>query len=793
MALITQGTYGSSPGMQYVLNAEQTAGSGNKRTIKLTLKLKAGGSTATSWYEYPCNHRFHINGHWSDYYTTKGSESWNGTNNFRSFEYTYTTDVGTTSTKAITVGFQTNHPSYSYWNCTKTGSYTVGATNVAPAFSSSAYLKFRENSSSGAVITSTQVGPENYKKIPENVSKIYIDWGHNPATDSNNDKLTYEIWHQSNYSTWSKVGTTTGTNFTHTIGVGNQGSNYDYFVKARNPSGAYSKNCDGVQFEKNALTGYSLSSSSSINKSTTSVSFSYTGAKNTNGDNTFSTTLTCDKVSVYNNTASPGTVTIYNGPGNPPSGCYIQHSDIADAFASSNYQGNLAFTLTTTNAYGTSKTSTKIIPVNFESKPTTPSSISVSTNSNESTMYTTILDKRYYIPNGANRARIKWGSAIGGFGEGIRYEVYASYNEGSSWSIIADNLTNTFYDHYPNRLDASKSVRYKVRARSVKFEHLFSEKAMTSSITMHYYRTPTITVSTINRSSDHITVSVKVNTNSSIEISASGTMEIRRRTDSVKVGPTKNVTDTLTSYTMSELTESAAYSLIISYNDASGLSFNQEYRAKVIAYTHPLLINAYGIGVNGATPDSEYPFMCTGAGRFAGAVYAYDAYPSGPGDSYLGSSRNRWERLFTHNSPDISSDVRHKENIASCDDKIYTLYSQLNPCSWTRIDGDSGRRHYGFIAQEVEAAMKAAGMEYHDFAFLQKCPLDVQGEIIDPTTIKDYDNDARIADYEYSLCYDEMISVNTHMIQKLQNENKELIKQIDELKRLVTSIVNKED
>ena len=542
---------------------------------------------------------------------------------------------------------------------------------------------------------------------------------------------------------------------------------------------------------KNTFTGYSLSSSSSINKSTTSITFSYTGAKNTNGSTTFSTKLTCDKVFVYNGTASPKTLTIYKS-GSTPTGCYIRYEDIKDEFESSDYKGSLTFTLTTTNAYGSSKTSSDVTAVNLQSSPTAPSSVSVSTSTSESTMYKTFLGKSYYIPSGTNRARVKWGSSTGGLGESIKYNVYVSYNNGSSWSTLATDLTGTSYDHYAPAWSTSKSVRYKVRAKSSINSGLYAEKSMTSSITMHYYNKPTVGVSAITRGTDRITVSVSVNTNSSIDIPVSGTMKIKKKPEGYTVGATKTVTDTHTSYTMTGLTESATYTLEISYNDASGLSSQQTYNANVTAFLPVVLINKYGIGVNGPTPDSAYPFKCTGNGRFEGTMYAYNAYPAGAASSYLGNGLLRWAKLYTKSSPDISSDARYKENILSCDDKMCMLYSQLNPCSWTRIDGDSGRRHYGFIAQEVEDAMKTAGMEYRDFAFLQKCPLDAQGEMIDPTTIKDYDTDTRITDYEYSLCYDEMISVNTHMIQKLQNENKELVKQVDELKRLVMSIVNKE-
>ena len=109
MALIASATYGSYPGMKYEFYAEQTGGSGNSRTIKLTLKLKCGGNSSSSWYGYAVNWRGYVNGTWSGWATVKGTESWNATQDFRTYTTTITTDVGTTSSKAIKVGFATEN------------------------------------------------------------------------------------------------------------------------------------------------------------------------------------------------------------------------------------------------------------------------------------------------------------------------------------------------------------------------------------------------------------------------------------------------------------------------------------------------------------------------------------------------------------------------------------------------------------------------------------------------------------------------------------------------------------
>lgn len=143
---------------------------------------------------------------------------------------------------------------------------------------------------------------------------------------------------------------------------------------------------------------------------------------------------------------------------------------------------------------------------------------------------------------------------------------------------------------------------------------------------------------------------------------------------------------------------------------------------------------------------------------------------------YLGSDGHRWKGIYSGAALNISSDRRLKENISdfSSNKKLDDFYKSLKPCSYTMKDGDTGRTHYGFIAQEVEEAMTVANMNYKDCAFLQKSPLDIKGSEIDMTKVTDHENDNRIADYSYGLGYTELISVNTHFIQKLQKEVAEL-------------------
>lgn len=179
--------------------------------------------------------------------------------------------------------------------------------------------------------------------------------------------------------------------------------------------------------------------------------------------------------------------------------------------------------------------------------------------------------------------------------------------------------------------------------------------------------------------------------------------------------------------------------------------------------------NTYWFGISG---DDKYVRMYNDDVTVANGV------------SYLGSPSGRFIKLYTTQAVDVSSDIRRKTNILAYDDKIESFYDKLKPVSYELIKGHSGRKHYGFIAQEVEDAMNQVGLNYKDMALLQKAPMDAEGNEIDPTTIVDYSADERIVDYEYSLAYTEMISINTHMIQKLRAEITQLKNEISEIKGL---------
>lgn len=81
----------------------------------------------------------------------------------------------------------------------------------------------------------------------------------------------------------------------------------------------------------------------------------------------------------------------------------------------------------------------------------------------------------------------------------------------------------------------------------------------------------------------------------------------------------------------------------------------------------------------------------------------------------LGSSGVRWNYVCLAHNPDVSSDRRLKADINNNMDRYIEMLEHLNPCAYTiKADGD-GVKHTGYIAQEVEEALEAAGLSAKDF------------------------------------------------------------------------------
>lgn len=75
-----------------------------------------------------------------------------------------------------------------------------------------------------------------------------------------------------------------------------------------------------------------------------------------------------------------------------------------------------------------------------------------------------------------------------------------------------------------------------------------------------------------------------------------------------------------------------------------------------------------------------------------------------------------WADVYSQDGTIQASDRAGKKEVEYDMDRYSGLFDRLRPCSFLRVNGTSGRRHHGFLAQEVKEALEAEGLTGMDFA-----------------------------------------------------------------------------
>lgn len=173
--------------------------------------------------------------------------------------------------------------------------------------------------------------------------------------------------------------------------------------------------------------------------------------------------------------------------------------------------------------------------------------------------------------------------------------------------------------------------------------------------------------------------------------------------------------------------------------------------------------------------------------RYDGAS-AYSFYAPGWLGYYDDSAGTVWgfdcgTKVLTLKAGYTTSDKRKKYNIDKFSnwDDFYNFYMSLNPITYKYNEDMIEDTHIGFIAQEVAESIVDNNLANEKLAVVKCLPSD------------DYD-DGR----EYQVCYQEMIALNTKMIQKHEKEIQQLNniiaqqqEQINQLTNLVNELINK--
>lgn len=155
--------------------------------------------------------------------------------------------------------------------------------------------------------------------------------------------------------------------------------------------------------------------------------------------------------------------------------------------------------------------------------------------------------------------------------------------------------------------------------------------------------------------------------------------------------------------------------------------------------------------------------------KTSGMVFIDSDYlmPYNDNTTSLGGYSARFTRLYAANASISTSDRNFKKDICDIDERYARMYENLHPICYKHKNISQNdkhdRIHTGFIAQDVEEAAAAAGLTSMDFAAICKDK--------DPSSKEDV----------YGLAYEEFISLNTLMIQKLMKRVEVLERKISEM------------
>lgn len=674
--LETDIVWGSNPAFRRSVGYEETGRTASSVTYKIHLKLKVNGSSS-SFYGYSIN--WQVDGG-STMKIKDSSPRWNGGEGYRSFSTTITKSVGagggSTSFKVVIKG---GHGSSGSPNLSKSYTAKVSTFNTNPTWSSSARITARENNSSGRVISNEIDGTENQIKIAENVGAIYLSW--DSANDSENNISKYELYAQISEGSWSMIYSGSARNYTHNIGSGasTQGRSYDYYVVAVDSYGAKSSSLHFRQFQKNQLTGARLSISNGFWYGDEYTTFTWSGASNTNGNSSFTYSVNSTGVPIYNKekikTSGQKILFLKKGTSTEP---YILMED-ALRVVDSNKEGSFDVTLTTTNAYGSTATSSHKIYIDLKTPPTPPNKVTIGGHVSTSL-------GNYLIPSKAN-AKISWSGAVDPLGGTLTYDVYYKVGaEGQEVKIEAGTNTSISVK-FPTPTTASEvSVRVVAKA-----SYGLSASSSTVKETIHYYNPPTVSLDNYNRTITSMAIDIYSKINTSIPNAKFSKQSYTGN------GTSSNFTGAKYTATITGLTNSSAFIFTATVNDNTGLSTDQSATYKVTPATPKLSVREKGVGVN-CIPSGDYDLEVEGTANIKGDIlvngkpiktdveidwnnlptikatkvmlkkdangYAEFGLDSSTNDVYLSNVNNNWFRL----KPD--------KTLSYAGYKVYTAYDK---------------------------------------------------------------------------------------------------------------------
>ncbi len=98
------------------------------------------------------------------------------------------------------------------------------------------------------------------------------------------------------------------------------------------------------------------------------------------------------------------------------------------------------------------------------------------------------------------------------------------------------------------------------------------------------------------------------------------------------------------------------------------------------------------------------------------AVGCANFYPRGTAANLGAPGLGMWSAVYSYTGEIITSDRTVKHGIEPIPGKYLDMLDKIEPVRFQLNNGESGRYHLGYIAQDVEAAMEACGVDPLEFA-----------------------------------------------------------------------------
>lgn len=157
---------------------------------------------------------------------------------------------------------------------------------------------------------------------------------------------------------------------------------------------------------------------------------------------------------------------------------------------------------------------------------------------------------------------------------------------------------------------------------------------------------------------------------------------------------------------------------------------------------------------------------------------------------YCGTTVNPFAGGYSSGGWKTTSDRRKKKDFRKLleDDRFERFFELLQPMEYRLIENEE-KMHIGFVAQDVEQAMKCCDISENEFYGLEHAEFS-EKDFESNEEWKKFLKQNGDANDMYTLCYQEFIALNTAMIQKLQNRCNDFERRLSALERSVSHAEN---